>query len=445
MKKALATILALVMALGVTTAAWADGEVAEITKDGATTKYATLAEAITAAADGDTIKLLANVEASNYTEIRKALTIDFNGCTMTSTDGGFDVYSNLTLKNGTLNALKWGAWVQSGAKLVVAEDMTINTTSTDGNKGGITVQNSGSEVTVYGKVKAAGGAAISGIGNASDGGVIINIEEGAEVTCTNPDGLGVYYPNTAKLNIKGGTITGASGVYVKSGAVSVTGGKIVATGAKVDYQYYGNGGHSTGEALVIDKCNYPGGDPTVSITGGTFTSTNAKAVGSYVGNGAAEPVTAFVTGGTFSSDVSNYTAGDTPVAFKFNEDGYNEDGYYVGEETIQNVASSLSAGDRLTIKKGTVELRNVPAGVTVFPGAGTVVVNGKDISGNLYTDGYTVPARYYYYNSTTTTTDTKTDGTKGSPKTFDAGIALYVGMALTSVAGAAFAVKKRED
>ena len=444
MKKALATILALVMALGLTTAAWAaDGEVAEITKGGTATKYATLADAITAAADGDTIKLLANVEASNYTEIRKALTIDFNGCTMTSTDGGFDVYSNLTLKNGTLNALKWGAWVQSGAKLVVAEDMTINTTSTDGNKGGITVQNSGSEVTVYGKVKAAGGAAISGIGNASDGGVIINIEEGAEVTCTNPDGLGVYYPNTAKLNIKGGTITGASGVYVKSGAVSVTGGKIVATGAKVDYQYYGNGGHSTGEALVIDKCNYPGGDPTVSITGGTFTSTNAKAVGSYVGNGAAEPVTAFVTGGTFSSDVSAYVAGDTPVAFTFNEGTSNNRTYYVGAGTIQNVANNLSAGQQLWIVKGTVTLMGVPAGVTVYPEYDTVVfVNGKDISNER--DGYTVPqsSGYYYYQPTT---DTKTTDTKGSPKTFDAGIALYVGMALTSAAGVAFVGKKRED
>ena len=49
----------------------------------------------------------------------------------------------------------------------------------------------------------------------------------------------------------------------------------------------------------------------------------------------------------------------------------------------------------------------------------------------------------YYYNSTTTTTDTKTDGTKGSPKTFDAGIALYVGMALTSAAGVALWAKAR--
>ena len=51
------------------------------------------------------------------------------------------------------------------------------------------------------------------------------------------------------------------------------------------------------------------------------------------------------------------------------------------------------------------------------------------------------PPRYYYHP----TTDTKTTDTKGSPKTFDAGIALYVGMALTSAAGVAFVGKKRED
>ena len=83
--------------------------------------------------------------------------------------------------------------------------------------------------------------------------------------------------------------------------------------------------------------------------------------------------------------------------------------------------------------------------MTVIPGEGTVVfVNGKDISGNQYSDGYTVPqsSGYYYYHPTT---DTKTTDTKGSPKTFDAGIALYVGMALTSAAGVAFVGKKRED
>ena len=143
-----------------------------------------------------------------------------------------------------------------------------------------------------------------------------------------------------------------------------------------------------------------------------------------------------VTGGTFSSDVSNFV-GNEPVAAT----GEQEDTYVVGQSAINAVAK---AGNNVRIVKGNVTLRDVPAGVIVYPGEGTVVVNGKDISGSQYSDGYTVPqsSGYYYYQPTT---DTKTTDTKGSPKTFDAGIALYVGMALTSAAGVAFVGKKRED
>ena len=47
----------------------------------------------------------------------------------------------------------------------------------------------------------------------------------------------------------------------------------------------------------------------------------------------------------------------------------------------------------------------------------------------------------YYYNSTTT--DTKADNTKGSPKTFDAGVGIYAVTAVLSVTGMAWTAKKR--
>ena len=43
------------------------------------------------------------------------------------------------------------------------------------------------------------------------------------------------------------------------------------------------------------------------------------------------------------------------------------------------------------------------------------------------------------------TTGTTTDTNKPSPKTFDAGIAMYVGMALTSVAGSALVIGKKKE
>ena len=50
------------------------------------------------------------------------------------------------------------------------------------------------------------------------------------------------------------------------------------------------------------------------------------------------------------------------------------------------------------------------------------------------------PPRYYYHP---TTTDTKADDTKGSPKTFDAGVGIYAVTAVLSVTGMAWTAKKR--
>lgn len=311
------------------------------------TEYETLAEAIAAAKAGDTVVLQKDVTIDGYQEIRKAITVDLGGNKLTSTDGGFDVYADLTVKNGRMETVKWAAWAQNGAKLVIEKDVTIKTTSTDGNKGGITVQGNGSSVTVFGKIEAAGGAAVSGIGNKDDGGVIINIEEGAVITCTNKDGLGIYYPNTSELNIKGGTITGATGVYVKSGKTTVTGGTIIGTGDKADYKYYGNGAYSTGNAFVVDTCGYPGGDPAVEIKGGTFKSENAEAVGSYFGNTAEKALTGFITGGSFSSDPTKYAAADYKVTtengvFTVSKDGGNPPKTFDAGIAVYGVSAILS-------------------------------------------------------------------------------------------------------
>ena len=52
----------------------------------------------------------------------------------------------------------------------------------------------------------------------------------------------------------------------------------------------------------------------------------------------------------------------------------------------------------------------------------------------------------YYYVLTEKAADTNTStGNKPSPKTFDAGIAMYVGMALTSVAGSAVVIGKKKE
>ncbi len=398
MKKVLATILALVMALGLTTAAWADGVV----------EVETAEQLIAAVANGGEIKLTADVTVDAYVTINKATTLDLGGKTLTSEAGGFDVYADFTLKNGTVNTATWGVWVQSGAKFTLETDAVVNAdqNTTLNNAPALIVVGKGTTLDIYGKATAKGdNFAVSGNGSNGMGGVILNVYEGAEIT--SPEGIALYFPNTATLNISGGTVTGTSGAYIKSGSATISGGSIIANGAQADYEYYGNGANSTGDALIIDKCNYPGGNPTVSITGGTFTSANAKAVGSYVGNGAAEPVTAFVSGGTFSTDVKEYLA-----------EG----------KILQKNGDTYTAVTNSGITSGTYTAKpTVPDGYKVVENTdGTFTV--EKVGG------------YYYYQPTT---DTKADDTKGSPKTFDAGVGIYAVTAVLSVTGMAWTAKKR--
>ena len=437
MKKALATILALVMAIGLCSVSWATGSALPAAENG----VIKLTEDVT---------LTARWEVAANTEI----TLDLNGYSITSA-------GQVIMNNGKLTITDnkgGGKIVSNGSQAIgVGSNSVTNikkaiVESVEGAV--ITGRATGATINIYdGTFSASDNAVIAGNGSDREGtGNTVNISGGVfngKITTSGYVACGIYAPWKDNINVTGGTfnITGGAGIVARAGNVTVTNAVFNTTG---------NATGKVGDSRVVVPCSaivfdseaaYPALTNTsaISVESGTFTSeAEAISVVKPEGEGAAERVS--VTGGTFSSDVSAYTAGTTPVAFTFNEGTSNNRTYYVGAGTIQNVANNLSAGQQLRIVKGNVTLMGVPAGVTVYPEYDTVgvVVNGKDISGSQYLDGYTVPqsSGYYYYHPTT---DTKATDTKGSPKTFDAGIALYVGMALTSVAGAAFAVKKRED
>ena len=359
MKKVLATILALVMALSVTTMAWAD-DVAKIGNTG----YATLKEAIEHVANGETIVLTANVNNGDGIVVAsgKNFTLDFAGHTYTITQNvvgstGTESQCFQLLKDSTIT-MKDGAIVANcaGAKMIIQNYCNL---TLDNMKLDATVGTNNVEYVVS-----------NNCGN-------VVIKNGTTITAKT---TGVAFD-----------VYGGFGDY---GDVSVT----LEAGATV------NGKVEVARSSGNQNKN------TLTVTGGTVNGDLAVTP--------SEKTEVAVTGGTFSSDVSAYAAGNTPVAS-------NNGTYYVGAETIQNAANTLSAGQQLKIEKG------------------TVAINGAEYSagGNAT---YTKPSSggYYYYHPST---DTKTDEAKGSPKTFDAGIALYVGMALTSAAGVAFVGKKRED
>ena len=296
--------------------------------------YATLAEAIAAAKAGETVTLLTNVHITGCIEIKTAMTIDFAGYTLSSDSSGLDIYADLTLKSGTLNANTWGIWIQDGAEVNIAKDMTINADlDTDRtNAAAVTVvggaNGKSSVLNMEGTVTARNNFAVSGNGSVGMGNVVINIKDGAKISSTD---TAVYMPNTWQLNISGGEITGTTGVYIKSGVTNITGGTITATGNENPYEYKNGAAVSTGQAVVIDKCAYPGGAPQVEISGGNFIAEKAaNAIGSYTGGNDAdkEPVSKFVTGGNYSSSLKDTpflsdtlraelekTSGDAPFSY----------------------------------------------------------------------------------------------------------------------------------
>jgi hypothetical protein len=205
-----------------------------------------------------------------------------------------------TLTSGAVNAVGDAA---TGVLVEGTGTATLNGGSVTSAKWGVTVFNTAT-LTVDGAttITATDDAAIATNGTAGND-VNIVIRDG---TITSENEVAIFQPS-GTVTVFGGTITGATGIYTKSGSLTVEGGIITGNGNKADYEYTGDGWNATGDALVVDNCGYPGGEPTVSITGGTFISEKAQAVGSYA-YGEREAKDGFISPeGTalFSDDVSD--------------------------------------------------------------------------------------------------------------------------------------------
>ena len=286
-------------------------------------KYTTLAAAITAAQNGDTVKLLGNETVSATVAVDKNLALDLNGKTLTGTNcRALHITSGKLELTGTGTVKSTGIAVNSSVvrvgddsgearsvELVIGKDVVID--SPDSYGVGAFGTATTEKLTIYGTIKSTAttnksydGCAVTTLGTDTTTPATITIKEGAVISAEHTNA--VYLP-AGTLIVEGGTITGTTGIYFKSTNMTISGGTITGNGAAQDYKYYGNGGISTGEAVTIDSCNYPGGVGSVVISGGTFTSANADAVGSYNSEGGTKQ-TNFITGGTFSSNPGAYVA-----------------------------------------------------------------------------------------------------------------------------------------
>ena len=268
------------------TAQWGDA-VAKI----GNTNYATLADAMAAAQDDETVVLLKNVAVTSTIGIDNGrnVTFDLAGNTVTSELG-----TTFDLTKGTLSVVdtaetKGGIEVSGEAFRVTGNTSANETVLNIGD--GVNVTSSG-DCCVYVRGKATVNTAgnltskgayctIQGNGNASNNGTVLNITGGS---VTHTKDVAIYVPQQNETTVSGGNISGTTAIYYKAGTLNITGGTLKGTGEKKDYTFNNNGCNATGDALVVDNCNYPGGVIDVNISGGTFTSDSGKGIGSYYGN-----------------------------------------------------------------------------------------------------------------------------------------------------------------
>ena len=280
-------------------------------------QYTSLEEAFNAAYWGNcTIKLLQSAEMSSTATFDLGdgnLILDLNGYDINFTGnattaaiqlGGSNRYFKITGK-GTITADGRALEINSQGTiripgLIIDKDVTVISKS----EVAIFLWTYNSDVNVYGTVKslAEDAGAIMGNGKYTLGENKISIYDGAWVEAKSH---AIYCPQTGSLNITGGTIksTGTTAIEMRRGTLNVSGNPTITTEA-TSYSVKENKSGATTVGAAVAIAPYDTSTMNISISGGTFKGVKAL---SYANpNKVANPdVTINVTGGTFSTDITD--------------------------------------------------------------------------------------------------------------------------------------------
>ena len=264
------------------------------------TEYPTLAEAVAAAKDGQTVKMLNNTKVTQEIYFSgKTITLDLNGKIIT---GQFEDYYSVIEAQGT-------------AATLIVEDTSAGKTGTiHSNHYGLTARDDGNITVNSGTIIGDDAAALSG--NNTTGNMNFTVNGG---TLTAGKGPAIYQSGQCKLTITGGTLNG--GISLRMGQVNISGGTINAATENLDspaefYNYSGNAWLP--DALYVFGGTYDKGDETygnslnLNITGGTFNCTNGQgsAVAIYDLGKVTQTANVKISGGKFATTTNGRNAYD---------------------------------------------------------------------------------------------------------------------------------------
>ena len=385
-----------------------------------TEKYESLQDAIDAAANGATVKLIADIEQVDGVTIEnKNLTIDLNGKTFTVSEGASTNNRNIKITGSSVVTIKNGTMVaagnySSGAYGTVRTEGTANVTLTDlklynyrGN--GLNIKAcSGTTVTVSnteiysqygGGIEAAGGT--------------------IELTNVKVEQKGMY---TAPYNSMAISVNGGGKVTVHSGSYSTecitaeeannqgtshgpwvagvlnSGGTLIIKGGTFSNDNFGDNALATaarGMILADTGAN-------IQIEGGIFNALKSVVdIQNNLGDASKNP-TGVISGGTFSADPTNgYVLIADGYKVEANADGtfgVQEAKVYVAQigdvryESLAEAIAAVQAGQTIkllagaVISEGTIQMPATLKNVTI-KGAEGAVLKDMTISaadGNSY-------------------------------------------------------------
>ena len=472
MKKVLATILALVMALSLTATAWAAQPTPPAVAEMGVTTYNDLHTALEAAKNGGTVKLLRDVELTGtWTPVGDSSTpfkgtFDGNGHKITGlkiTSGSYIglfgyVGEGATIKDVNLvganvfGVKRVGALIgQIKGNATVSNctvDSTSHVTGSDSNTGGLIGEATGNiavnldYLTNHAAVENTAGA------NSRAAGIIAQVTRGANVTISNCENRG---PIKTSNGYAGGIVAAKQGnstvSFVNCSNAGTLTGNYTGTGSLIAWLVGGNWLSMTnsGDArTAIGAVNISGNE------GYTFYFTidgEEYYIRKQGGEEDSDTKFSALWDGKKTIDRAymeriikffNYAKGPNPnfrtypsncaelFAYAWNTSDHTRMDSMFGAEGWPELLSAYN-----TAKEDNMTPEDF------------AVIWNENI---LYSAPAPAPTPdptpstggYYYYPSTTTN-----DTTKGSPKTFDAGVGIYAVTAVLSVTGMAWAAKKR--
>lgn len=279
-------------------------------------------------------------------------------------------------------------------------------------------------LNIYGEVSTAKAPSIQG--NGSDRSVShINIYDGAKVKSNK---VAIFLPQPCEVNMTGGTVEGYCGIGIKSGTLNLSGGIVNGTRNDTDIsdQYSSTNGISyDGSAILIDSYIGYAGQVKINISGDATVKSNYSTAIREIGNNAsrtnvvavtvtggkvlsgtskdaiqmreASVSTVSLTGGTFSSDVSQYCEKnyyaeeneDSTYTVKSMKDiavAQIGDTYY---KTLADAVAAVQDGSTITLLKD-----------TTGSGIGTYKTPGTDLNGNpqIAAKGFTIDFNHHTYS-----------------------------------------------